>query len=82
MGTEPVNVGLPQFERPPKRKGLAGGGSLPAAGATAAPPQNRASMTAVEPELEGILGWLMQEIAVDSVVAAKLWTARRGAGQS
>jgi hypothetical protein len=63
----------PKFVPPPKRKGLAGGGSLAAAGYFAAQPQNRSSMTALEPELEGILSWLMCEFAIDVSVAAKLW---------
>lgn len=65
----------PKFHPPPKRKGLAGGGSLAAAGYFASQPQNRSSMIALEPELEGILGWLMCEFAIDISVAAKLWDA-------
>ena len=65
----------PKFVPPPKRKGTAGGGSLAAAGATAAQEQNRGAFTAVEPELAGILAWLLQESAVDSAVPGKLWDA-------
>ena len=64
---------LPTLVLPPRRKGLAGGGSLSAAGFIAAMPQNRDSMTAIEPELEGILAWLLAEFAFDSAVPAKLW---------
>ena len=72
---DPEKARLPKFEPPPRRKGLAGGGSLAAAGFTASREQNRCSMTAIEPELEGILAWLAQEFAVDVAVAAKLWDA-------
>ena len=62
-----------KFVPPPKRKGLAGGGSLAAAGACAAQAQNRGAFVAVEPELDGILAWLAQESVVDSAVPGKLW---------
>ena len=63
----------PKFQPPAKRKGTAGGGSLAAAGQTAAQPQNRGSFTAIEPELLGVLAWLLNESAVDSAVPGKLW---------
>ena len=69
------NVKPPKFVPPPKRKGTAGGGSLAAAGANAAQQQNRGSFTAIEPELNGILAWLVHESAVDSAVPGKLWDA-------
>ena len=72
-GRDPDQARLPGFKPPLRRKGLAGGGSLAAAGFTAAQTQNRDAMTAVEPELDGILGWLLAEFAFDSAVPAKLW---------
>ena len=64
---------LPTLQLPTKRNGLAGGGSLSAAGQTASQAQHRNACVAIEPELQGILGWLSQELAVDSAVAAKIW---------
>ena len=58
---------------PPKRKGLAGGGSLAAAGFAASQTQNRGAMFAVEPEVHGIISWLAQESAIDKAVPGKLW---------
>ena len=69
----PEKVKLPPMRLPTRRKGLAGGGSLAAAGYTASQPHNRDAMTAVEPELEGILAWLLAEFAFDAAVPAKLW---------
>ena len=66
----------PKSQPPAKRKGTAGGGSLAAAGQTAAQPQNRGSFTAIEPELLGVLAWLLNESAVDSAVPGKLWWDR------
>ena len=65
----------PKFEPPAKRKGTAGGGSLSAAGAPSAQSQHRRAFTAVQPELLGVLSWLLQESAVDSAVPGKLWDA-------
>ena len=70
---DPEKVKLPVLVLPPRRKGLAGGGSLAAGGFEASKPHNRDSMTAVEPELEGILAWLLAEFAFDAAVPAKLW---------
>jgi hypothetical protein len=72
-GRAPEKLRLPPLTLPDKRKGLAGGGSLAAAGYTASRAVNRDAMTAVEPELDGILNWLMAEFAFDSAVPAKLW---------
>ena len=72
-GRDPEAARMPAFKAPPRRKGLAGGGSLAAAGFIASQSQNRDAMTAVEPELDGILGWLLAEFAFDSAVPAKLW---------
>jgi hypothetical protein len=72
-GTDITKVCLPSLKLPPKRKGLAGGGSLAAGGFAASQTQNRDAMTAIEPELEGILSWLLAEFAFDSAVPAKLW---------
>ena len=69
---DPDKIQLPAFVSPPRRKGLAGGGSLTAGGFEVSKPHNRDSLTAVEPELEGILAWLFAEFAFDAAVPAKL----------
>ena len=64
-----------QNTKPLLRKGLAGGGSLAAAGHAASQPQNRGSFLAAEPEIDGVLGWFSAELAIDKGVPGKLWDA-------
>ena len=64
-----------QNTKPLLRKGLAGGGSLAAAGHAASQPQNRGSFFAAEPEIDGVRGWFSAELAIDKGVPGKLWDA-------